>query len=177
MKISPSKSKANRSSRARAQDPLNYSLMNTEISQASGCKYLRIILHGNLSWADQVNYTVKKAWKELHFTMRIPKKGNSNTTCTSNPWIWGRVLGSVQTGTNKCVRQGPKEGGQICTQCKQSELGKFGVAYKVITHMCPLQSVNWGPRVETYWWQTKTTTLSEQGRSWGKLGVGDKGRI
>jgi len=29
--------------------------------------------------ADQVNYTVKKAWKALHFTMRILKKGNSNT--------------------------------------------------------------------------------------------------
>jgi hypothetical protein len=29
--------------------------------------------------ADQVNYTVKKAWNALHFTMRILKKGNSNT--------------------------------------------------------------------------------------------------
>jgi len=29
--------------------------------------------------ADRVNYTVKKAWKALHFTMRILKKGNSNT--------------------------------------------------------------------------------------------------
>jgi len=28
----------------------------------------------------QVNYTVKKAWKALHFTLRILKKGNSNTT-------------------------------------------------------------------------------------------------
>jgi hypothetical protein len=32
-----------------------------------------------LSWADQINYTVKKAWKAQHFTMRILKKGNSNT--------------------------------------------------------------------------------------------------
>src|SRR5215471_13795910 len=29
--------------------------------------------------ADQVNCTVKKAWKALHFTMRILKKGNSST--------------------------------------------------------------------------------------------------
>jgi hypothetical protein len=28
---------------------------------------------------NQVNYTVQKAWKALHFTMRILKKGNSNT--------------------------------------------------------------------------------------------------
>ena len=28
---------------------------------------------------DQVNYTVRKAWKALHFVMRILKKGNRNT--------------------------------------------------------------------------------------------------
>jgi len=38
-----------------------------------------IILRSDLSWADQVNYTVKKAWKALHFKMRIIKNGNSNT--------------------------------------------------------------------------------------------------
>ena len=43
------------------------------------CKYLGIILRSDLSWVDQVNYTVKKAWKALHFTMRTLKKGNSNT--------------------------------------------------------------------------------------------------
>jgi hypothetical protein len=53
--------------------------MDTLIPEASSCKYLGIILHSDLSWADQVNYTVKKAWKALHFTMRILKKSNSNT--------------------------------------------------------------------------------------------------
>jgi len=47
--------------------------------EASSCKYLGIILRSDLSWADQVNYTVKKAWKALRFTMRILKNGNSNT--------------------------------------------------------------------------------------------------
>jgi len=28
---------------------------------------------------DQVNYTVQKPWKELHFIMRVLKKGNRNT--------------------------------------------------------------------------------------------------
>jgi hypothetical protein len=37
------------------------------------------ILRSDLSWADQVNYTVKKAWKAHHFLTRILKKGNSNT--------------------------------------------------------------------------------------------------
>jgi hypothetical protein len=40
---------------------------------------LGTILRSDLSWADQVNLTVKKAWKALHFTMCILKKGNSST--------------------------------------------------------------------------------------------------
>jgi len=79
MKINPSKSKAVRFTRARVKDPLNYSVMDALIPEASSCKYLGIILRSDLSWADQVNYTVKKAWKALHFTMLIIKKGNSNT--------------------------------------------------------------------------------------------------
>jgi len=75
MKINPSKSKTIRFTRARAKDPLNYSLMSTLILEASSCKYLGIILRSDLSWADQVNYAVKRAWKALHFTMRIQKKG------------------------------------------------------------------------------------------------------
>ena len=78
-KIYPSKRKAIRFTRARVKDPLNYSLMDTLIPEVSSCKYLGIILRSNLSWADQVNYTVKNAWKALHFTMRILKKGSSNT--------------------------------------------------------------------------------------------------
>ena len=35
---------------------------------------LGIILSSDLSWADQVNYAVKKAWKALHFKMRILKR-------------------------------------------------------------------------------------------------------
>jgi len=79
MKINPSKSKAIRFTRARVKSPINYSLTGTLIPEASSCKYLGIILRSDLIWADQVNYTVKKAWKALHFTMRILKKCNSNT--------------------------------------------------------------------------------------------------
>ena len=53
--------------------------MDKLILEASSCIYLGIILHSDLSWVDHVNYMVKKAWKALHFTMRILKKGNSNT--------------------------------------------------------------------------------------------------
>jgi hypothetical protein len=43
MKINPSKSKAVCFTRARVKDPLNYSLMDTQIPEASSCKYLEII--------------------------------------------------------------------------------------------------------------------------------------
>ena len=79
MKIHPSKSKTFLFTRARVKCALNYSLMDTLITEASNYKCLGIILHSDLSVAEQVNYTVKKAWKALHFTMRILKKGNSNT--------------------------------------------------------------------------------------------------
>jgi hypothetical protein len=48
--------------------------MDTQILEASIYKYLEIILRSDLGWADQVNYTVRKAWKALHFTMRILKR-------------------------------------------------------------------------------------------------------
>jgi len=79
MKINPIKSKSIRFTKARVKDPLNYSLMDTLIPEGSICKYLGIILSSDLSWADQVKYTAKKAWKALHSMMRILKTGNSNT--------------------------------------------------------------------------------------------------
>jgi hypothetical protein len=79
MVINPAKSKAVCFTRARVAEPLSYSLRGIVISEASSCKYLGIILRGDLSWAGKVNYTVKKAWKVLYFSMRILKKGNSNT--------------------------------------------------------------------------------------------------
>jgi hypothetical protein len=38
-----------------------------------------IIIRSDLSWADQVNHTVQKAWRALHFVMCVVKKGNKNT--------------------------------------------------------------------------------------------------
>ena len=73
MKINPIQSKAICFMRDRVKDPLNYLLMGTLIPEASSCKYLGIILRSNLSWVNQVNYAVKKAWKALHFTMQILK--------------------------------------------------------------------------------------------------------
>ena len=49
MKINPSKSNAIRFTRARVKDPLNYSLMDTLLPEASSCKYLGTILRSDLS--------------------------------------------------------------------------------------------------------------------------------
>ena len=75
MKINPSKSKAVRFTRARVKDPLNYSLMGTLIPEASSCKYLGIILGSDLSWADQVNYEVKKGLESTTFHNANTKTG------------------------------------------------------------------------------------------------------
>jgi len=45
--------------------------MVTLIPEASSYKYLGIILGSDLIWEDQINFTVKKAWKALNFTVRI----------------------------------------------------------------------------------------------------------
>ena len=74
MKINASKSKTIRFTRARVKDPLNYSLMDTLIPEASSCKHLGIILGSDLIWEDQINFTVTKAWKALHFTVQILKR-------------------------------------------------------------------------------------------------------
>jgi hypothetical protein len=65
--------------KALVKDPLNYTLGDQLIPEANSCKYLRIILRRDLSWADHINYRMKKAWKALHFIMRLLKKGNTST--------------------------------------------------------------------------------------------------
>ena len=73
-KINPSNSKALRFMTAWVKNPLGYSLGDQKILEASSCKYLGIILRSDLNWVDQVNYTVQKAWKALHFVMCVLKK-------------------------------------------------------------------------------------------------------
>ena len=60
MKISPNKSKTRSFTRARGKDSPHYSIGDQRIPEASFCKYLGIIIGSNLSWADQVDYTIQK---------------------------------------------------------------------------------------------------------------------
>ena len=77
--INPNISKPISFPRASTKVPLNYYLLGMLEPEGISCKYLGIILRSDLSWADQVNCTVKKAWKALHFTLRILRKGTNNT--------------------------------------------------------------------------------------------------
>ena len=92
------------------------------------------MLSSNLGWTDQVNYTMKKAWKALHFTMRILKKGNSNTKSLAYMSLVRPILEYVAPCWEPCregqvtVLQGAKESSQICTSYEQFQLGNFGVA-------------------------------------------------
>ncbi|PNF41974.1 hypothetical protein B7P43_G14012 [Cryptotermes secundus] len=79
MKINPDKSKAVGFTRARVKERLTYYLGGQLIPEVNSFKYLGIIIRSDLSWADHVNYTLRKAWKALHLIMRILRQGNNNT--------------------------------------------------------------------------------------------------
>jgi len=79
MKLFLNKSKAVSFTRARLKDMLNYSIVYQKIPEASCGNYLGFIIRNDLSWADEVIYTVKKDFKALYFVMCIVKNGNKNT--------------------------------------------------------------------------------------------------
>ena len=51
------------------------------IQEESSFKYLGIIIRSEVNWADHINYTIRRAWKALHFIMCILKKGNNDKKC------------------------------------------------------------------------------------------------
>jgi hypothetical protein len=79
MKINPGKSTAVNFTKARVKERIRYYIGGRLIPEANSFKYLGIIILSDLNWADHVNYTLRKAWKAVHFIMRILKKGNNNT--------------------------------------------------------------------------------------------------
>jgi hypothetical protein len=61
------------------KERIRYYFGDQLILEANSFKYLGIIIRSDLNWADHVNYTLRKAWKALHFIMWILKNGNNNT--------------------------------------------------------------------------------------------------
>jgi hypothetical protein len=101
MIINVTKIKAICFTKDRMTEPLSYSLRDTAIEKASSCKYLGIVLRTGLSWAGQVNYTVKTFLKALHFTMSILQKEKSNNKSLANTSLVQPILeyGAVCCGT------------------------------------------------------------------------------
>jgi hypothetical protein len=79
MKINPGKSKAVSFTKATVKERIRHYIGHRLIPETNSFKCLGIIIRSDLNWADRVNYTLRKAWKALHFIMRILKKGNNNT--------------------------------------------------------------------------------------------------
>jgi len=76
MKINPGKSKAVSFTKARVKERIRYYYFGDQsIPEASSFNCLGIIICSNVNWADHVNYTLRKAWKAVHFIMHILKKG------------------------------------------------------------------------------------------------------
>jgi hypothetical protein len=74
MRVNPDKSKAVSFTKARVKERIRYHFGHQLIPEASSCKYLRINVCSDLSWADHVIYTIRKARKAPHFIMRIRKR-------------------------------------------------------------------------------------------------------
>jgi hypothetical protein len=79
MKINPGKSKAVSFTKARVKERIRYYIGDRLILDSNSSKCLGIITRSDINWADHVNYTLRKAWKALHFIMCILKQGNNNT--------------------------------------------------------------------------------------------------
>jgi len=77
--------------KARVKERIRYYIGDQIIPKASSFKYLGIIIRSDLNWADHVNQTLLKAWKVLHFVMRILRKGN-NTKYLAYTALVGPIL-------------------------------------------------------------------------------------
>jgi hypothetical protein len=78
MKINQRKSKVVSLTKARVKDLIKYYFGDQIIPEASDFKYFGIITGSDLNWTDDVNYTLRKPWRALHFIMCILKQGNNN---------------------------------------------------------------------------------------------------
>ncbi len=78
MSINSSKSKSITFGRGHNYSETHYRLNNDIIPRVSSCKYLGINFESKLSWKKHVDFVVGKAWRYLHFVMRILKKSTAN---------------------------------------------------------------------------------------------------
>jgi hypothetical protein len=102
--------------------------------------------------ADILGIHMTKAWKALHFTMQILKKGNSNTKSLAYMSLVCPIL-EYGAACGYLYREG-----QINALDRVQEKAAKFAHHKnspnwetLASHRNPLQSVLWGTRVEAYW--------------------------
>ncbi|KAJ4448791.1 hypothetical protein ANN_00182 [Periplaneta americana] len=76
MKVNGSKSKSITFCKTREETSLNYEFSGVVIPQEQCCKYLGVYLNSKLAWGEHVDNVTGKAWKALHFIMRILRKAS-----------------------------------------------------------------------------------------------------
>ncbi|KAJ4430057.1 hypothetical protein ANN_22265 [Periplaneta americana] len=76
MKINGSKSKSITFCKTRGETSLNYEFSGVVIPQVQCCKYLGVYLNSKLSWGEHVDNVTGKAWRALHFIMKILRKAS-----------------------------------------------------------------------------------------------------
>ena len=73
MVVYPGKSKAVSFTKDGVKERTRYYFGDQLIAEVSTFKYLGIIIGSKLTWSDHVNYTLRNAWKALHFIMHTLK--------------------------------------------------------------------------------------------------------
>ncbi|KAJ4439423.1 hypothetical protein ANN_07547 [Periplaneta americana] len=79
MKINSLKSKAISFARKINKIVASYTLGGETIPEVNKCKYLGITFSSDLGWGEHVTDTAGKAWRALHFVMRILSKGSDKS--------------------------------------------------------------------------------------------------
>ena len=79
MKINSLKSKAISFTRKRNKIIASYTLGGEAIPEVNKCKYLGITFSSDLGWGEHVTNTAGKAWRALHFVMRVLRKGSGKS--------------------------------------------------------------------------------------------------
>ena len=137
----------------------------------------------DLKWVDQVNYTVQKAWKAIHFVMCVLKKGNRNTkslaymSLVSYSWIWVCMLGSMHRRTDKCVRWVQKKAAQFINHTKYSDWETLA-QHRTIARLWAILKCTQGNRLgKLYATGCEGLTVWAALIMFRKLGTGSRDRI
>jgi len=114
---------------------------------------------------DQVNYRTQKAWKALHFVMRVLEKGNRNTKSLAYTSLvrhileYGSVYWDLCRGQLNALDRVQKKAAQFTNLTMDSDWESLA-QLRTRARLCSLfYSVLWGTGFESYTWQVERALL------------------